>query len=182
MPRQISPFMVVAGDHATNDMADTSDPDSWASKFTAAGIETTCLLEGLGQYSGIDDTSTSTTSPPGDQSSNRLRPSLFKSTRQQKGPLMIKPNLLIVLTACAVASASRRLPAARALPPDTAGSAAPVEQGSSSASTKDGAKDDAASTPLSAADLNDGDHDITVTSSSRMFNVKKAVSASPTDP
>ena len=47
--------MVVAGDHATNDMADTSDPDSWASKFTAAGIETTCLLEGLGQYSGIDD-------------------------------------------------------------------------------------------------------------------------------
>lgn len=51
----LSPFMVVAGDHATNDMADTSDPDSWASKFTAAGIETTCLLEGLGQYSGIDD-------------------------------------------------------------------------------------------------------------------------------
>lgn len=51
----LSPFMVVAGDHATNDMADTSDPDSWASKFAAAGIATTCLLEGLGQYSGIDD-------------------------------------------------------------------------------------------------------------------------------
>ena len=29
------------------------------------------------------------------------------------------------------------------------------------------------STPLSAADLNDGDYDITVTSSSRMFNVKR---------
>ena len=51
----LSPFMVVAGDHATNDMADASDPDSWVSRFSAAGIETTCLLEGLGQYSAIDD-------------------------------------------------------------------------------------------------------------------------------
>lgn len=51
----LSPFMVVAGDHATNDMADASDPDSWVSRFSAAGIEATCLLEGLGQYSGIDD-------------------------------------------------------------------------------------------------------------------------------
>lgn len=51
----LSPLMVVAGDHATNDMADTEDPESWASKFAAAGIETTCLLVGLGQYAAIDD-------------------------------------------------------------------------------------------------------------------------------
>lgn len=87
---------------------------------------------------------------------------------------MIRSNLLIVLTACAVAGASGLAGCAGAAS-DTAGSAAPVEQGSSSASTKDGAKDDAASTPLTAADLRDGDYDITVTSSSRMFNVKKAV-------
>ncbi|MDM8245744.1 sirohydrochlorin cobaltochelatase [Collinsella tanakaei] len=51
----LSPLMVVAGDHATNDMADTQDPESWASKFAAAGIDTTCLLVGLGQYAAIDD-------------------------------------------------------------------------------------------------------------------------------
>lgn len=83
---------------------------------------------------------------------------------------MIRSNLLIVLTACAVAGASGLAGCAGATS-NTAGSAAPVEQGSSSASTKD----DAASTPLTAADLHDGDYDITVTSSSRMFNVKKAV-------
>ena len=83
---------------------------------------------------------------------------------------MIRSNLLIVLTACAVAGASGLAGCAGAAS-DTAGSAAPVEQGSSSASTKDGA----ASTPLTAANLRDGDYDITVTSSSRMFNVKKAV-------
>ena len=71
---------------------------------------------------------------------------------------MIRSNLLIVLTACAVAGASG-LAGCAAGTPDTAGSA----------------KDDAASTPLTAADLHDGDYDITVTSSSRMFNVKKAV-------
>lgn len=50
----LSPLMVVAGDHATNDMADRNDPESWVSRFEAAGIETTCILAGLGQYAGID--------------------------------------------------------------------------------------------------------------------------------
>ena len=31
----LAPFMVVAGDHANNDMADETDPDSWAAKFVA---------------------------------------------------------------------------------------------------------------------------------------------------
>ena len=51
----LRPFMVVSGDHATNDMADASDPESWVSQFTAAGIETECVLEGLGQIAAIDD-------------------------------------------------------------------------------------------------------------------------------
>ena len=44
----IMPLMVVAGDHANNDMAG-DEPDSWKSKFTAQGYEVTCVLEGLGQ-------------------------------------------------------------------------------------------------------------------------------------
>ncbi len=50
----LRPLMVVAGDHANNDMADTNDPDSFASKFVAAGIEPTCVIEGLGQLVAID--------------------------------------------------------------------------------------------------------------------------------
>lgn len=51
----LRPLMVVAGDHATNDMADASDPDSWASQFEAAGFEVSSVIEGLGQLSAIDD-------------------------------------------------------------------------------------------------------------------------------
>ncbi|WP_407428745.1 sirohydrochlorin cobaltochelatase [Treponema sp.] len=42
------PLMVVAGDHANNDMAGDED-DSWKSIFKAAGFEVECVLEGLGQ-------------------------------------------------------------------------------------------------------------------------------------
>ena len=51
----LRPLMVVAGDHANNDMADTEDPESWASQFAAAGFEVECCLEGLGQVTAIDD-------------------------------------------------------------------------------------------------------------------------------
>ena len=51
----LRPLMVVAGDHANNDMADTEDPESWASQFAAAGFEVQSCLEGLGQVSAIDD-------------------------------------------------------------------------------------------------------------------------------
>ena len=51
----LAPCMVVAGDHANNDMADETDPDSWAAKFVAAGFEVTCLLQGLGQNVAVDD-------------------------------------------------------------------------------------------------------------------------------
>jgi len=51
----LRPFMVVAGDHATNDMADTEDPESFASLMIAAGLEVESVLEGLGQISQIDE-------------------------------------------------------------------------------------------------------------------------------
>jgi len=46
-------MMVVAGDHANNDMADPEDPESWYSTFTAAGYEVTPVLEGLGQIPAV---------------------------------------------------------------------------------------------------------------------------------
>ena len=46
------PLMVVAGDHANNDMAGDED-DSWKSVFKAAGYDVECVLEGLGQDATI---------------------------------------------------------------------------------------------------------------------------------
>lgn len=48
-------MMVVAGDHANNDMADANDPESWYSIFKAAGYEVETVLEGLGQIKDIQD-------------------------------------------------------------------------------------------------------------------------------
>ena len=45
-------MMVVAGDHANNDMAGDEE-DSWKSIFSAAGYEVECVLEGLGQVPEI---------------------------------------------------------------------------------------------------------------------------------
>lgn len=46
------PLMIVAGDHANNDMAGDED-DSWKSVFTAAGYEVECQLTGLGEMEAI---------------------------------------------------------------------------------------------------------------------------------
>lgn len=43
----LKPFMIVAGDHATNDMAG-DDEDSWKNILTKAGYEVIPVLEGLG--------------------------------------------------------------------------------------------------------------------------------------
>ena len=51
----LRPLMVVAGDHANNDMAAEDDPESWYSVFTEAGYEVTCVLEGLGQLPSVRD-------------------------------------------------------------------------------------------------------------------------------
>jgi sirohydrochlorin cobaltochelatase len=48
----LSPLMVVAGDHALNDMAGES-PDSWRSRLKQAGFSVTCRLHGLGENASI---------------------------------------------------------------------------------------------------------------------------------
>ena len=49
----LRPMMIVAGDHANNDMADEKDPESWWSVFTAAGLEVQCEIKGLGELAEI---------------------------------------------------------------------------------------------------------------------------------
>lgn len=48
----LAPFMIVAGDHAKNDMSGEEE-DSWASQFSQAGFEVECHLKGLGEYPHI---------------------------------------------------------------------------------------------------------------------------------
>ena len=48
----LRPLMVVAGDHANNDMAG-DDEDSWKSMFEAAGLEVTCQNAGLGRIEAV---------------------------------------------------------------------------------------------------------------------------------
>ncbi|MBQ7707985.1 MAG: sirohydrochlorin cobaltochelatase [Lachnospiraceae bacterium] len=48
----LEPLMVVAGDHANNDMAG-DDEDSWKSAFEAEGYEVVCVLKGLGEFPEI---------------------------------------------------------------------------------------------------------------------------------
>lgn len=48
----LAPFMIVAGDHAKNDMAG-DNPESWYNQFRAAGFQTEAVVKGLGEYTGI---------------------------------------------------------------------------------------------------------------------------------
>ena len=48
----LEPLMVVAGEHANNDMASDED-DSWKTAFTNAGYEVECVLRGLGENEEI---------------------------------------------------------------------------------------------------------------------------------
>lgn len=48
----LAPFLLVAGDHANNDMAGNKK-DSWKSRFEAAGYEVICHIKGLGEYESI---------------------------------------------------------------------------------------------------------------------------------
>ena len=56
----LRPLMVVAGDHANNDMADPEDPESWFSQFTAEGnfaeANVSCQIAGLGQIADVQQT------------------------------------------------------------------------------------------------------------------------------
>ncbi len=46
------PLMVVAGDHAKNDLAG-DEPESWRSQLTERGYQVSCSLRGLGEYPQI---------------------------------------------------------------------------------------------------------------------------------
>ena len=48
----LRPLMVVAGDHANNDMAGSED-DSWKTMFEAAGFTVDCQIHGLGEITDV---------------------------------------------------------------------------------------------------------------------------------
>lgn len=50
---RLMPFMVVAGDHAVNDMA--GEDDSWKTELEAAGMTVDVVLKGLGEIPAIQD-------------------------------------------------------------------------------------------------------------------------------
>ena len=48
----LEPLMVVAGDHANNDMAGDEE-DSWKSVMESSGLEVECILRGMGEIPEI---------------------------------------------------------------------------------------------------------------------------------
>jgi sirohydrochlorin cobaltochelatase len=48
----LAPLMVVAGDHAKNDMAGPGE-DSWKSQLEAAGYQVDCVVRGLGEFPAV---------------------------------------------------------------------------------------------------------------------------------
>lgn len=52
----LAPLMIVAGDHANNDMADEEDPESWVSIFKSEGYKKIDVrIKGLGEYKQVAD-------------------------------------------------------------------------------------------------------------------------------
>lgn len=49
---KLLPFMIVAGDHATNDMAG-DDEDSWKNILQGEGFEVECILKGIGEFEKV---------------------------------------------------------------------------------------------------------------------------------
>lgn len=50
----MAPFMIVAGDHANNDLAGEEE-DSWKRLFENKGHEVECVLKGLGEYEAVQE-------------------------------------------------------------------------------------------------------------------------------
>ena len=48
------PLMIVAGDHANNDMAG-DEADSWKTQLKKEGYDVECVIKGLGEYSSVQD-------------------------------------------------------------------------------------------------------------------------------
>lgn len=51
---KLLPFMIVAGDHAINDMA-SDEEDSWKTLLEQKGYEVECIVKGIGEYTQIQD-------------------------------------------------------------------------------------------------------------------------------
>ncbi|HYE81694.1 MAG TPA: sirohydrochlorin cobaltochelatase [Clostridia bacterium] len=51
---RLLPLMIVAGDHATNDMAGDEEY-SWKNVFKSKGYEVDCIIKGIGEYQAIRD-------------------------------------------------------------------------------------------------------------------------------
>ena len=51
---ELAPFMLVAGDHAGNDMAGNT-AGSWKNILKAEGFEVSCHMEGIGQWQEIGE-------------------------------------------------------------------------------------------------------------------------------
>ena len=51
---RLAPLMLVAGDHANNDLAGDEE-DSWKSILEKEGYTVECVVRGLGEYKGIRD-------------------------------------------------------------------------------------------------------------------------------
>ena len=63
---RVMPIMVVAGDHAKNDMAG-EDEDSWKNRLESAGYQVQCILKGLGEFPVIQDLFASRAQAAGDR-------------------------------------------------------------------------------------------------------------------
>ena len=50
----LTPLLVVAGDHAVNDMAGDNE-NSWKSRIHRYGIRTECIIKGMGEYKAFRD-------------------------------------------------------------------------------------------------------------------------------
>ena len=50
----LAPLMIVAGDHARNDLAG-DDEESWTNQLAARGFETEVVLKGLGEYAAVQN-------------------------------------------------------------------------------------------------------------------------------
>ena len=50
----LQPLMIVAGDHANNDMAGDEE-GSWKTTFEAAGYQVECLVNGLGELEAVQN-------------------------------------------------------------------------------------------------------------------------------
>lgn len=144
----LRPLMVVAGDHAHNDMA-SLEPDSIRSQFAAAGYEVDCVLEGLGQDPQIQQIYVDHVQEAIDKLAGAAAET--EGTAETEQDDVYVPDPAQVEAAAAIDTTKVA---------DASDMAAPPETGSST---------EAEAEPVA---LKDGTYDIKVTSSSKMFNIE----------